>query len=107
MLGERIKNRRLNKKLTQNQLAQRIGVSKQTISNWENNNQLPELETFTMLVKDLNCSSDYLLGLSSVPEINKNNNCIYIDLDKVPLKWQNHIKETTEHLIYTISEDLD
>ncbi len=107
MLGSNIKKIRNNRKLTQNQLAQRIGVSKQTISNWENNNQKPELDTFVALAKDLQCSTDYLLDFSKIEEINRNNNCVYIDLDKVPLKWQKHIKETTEQLIYTISEDLE
>ena len=107
MIGQRIKKIRISRKLTQNQLAQRIGVSKQTISNWENDNQMPELETFIVLAKDLQCSADYILGFSTVEKVNRNNNCIYIDLDKVPLKWQKHIKETTEQLIYTISEDLD
>lgn len=62
MLGIKIKELRISHGLNQVELAQRLSVTKQTVSNWENNNIQPSVE---MLVKIANCFSvttDYLLG---------------------------------------------
>ena len=42
--GKQIKQMRLERKLTQEQLANQLGVSRQAVSNWENNKNLPDLE---------------------------------------------------------------
>jgi len=42
--GTQIKKLRNSRKLTQEQLAQKLNVSRQTISSWENNRNLPDLE---------------------------------------------------------------
>ena len=39
-IGSKIKAARLEKKLTQEQVAEILGVSRQTISNWENHTQI-------------------------------------------------------------------
>ncbi len=44
MLGDVIKKLRVSHNLNQVQLAEKLHVSKQTISNWENNNILPSIE---------------------------------------------------------------
>lgn len=44
MFGDVIKNLRLSYNLSQVQLANKLSVSKQTVSNWENNNILPSIE---------------------------------------------------------------
>lgn len=62
MLNERIKQLRLAYKLNQVEFGRKLGVTKQCVSNWENNNIQPSVE---MLVKiaDLFCvTTDYLLG---------------------------------------------
>lgn len=56
MLGDIIKTLRLSHNLSQVQLAKSLSVSKQTVSNWENNNILPSID---MLVK-LSDFSQYL-----------------------------------------------
>lgn len=65
MLNKNIKNLRLSRNISQVELARRLNVSKQSVSNWENDNIQPSIE---MLVKIANCldvSTDYLLGLST------------------------------------------
>ena len=42
-IGSKIKAARLEKKLTQEQVAELLGVSRQTISNWENEKSLSSL----------------------------------------------------------------
>ena len=44
MFAVRIKNLRLTKGLNQVQLADKLGVKKQSISNWENDNIQPSIE---------------------------------------------------------------
>lgn len=65
MFGDQIKTLRLSRNLSQVQLAEHLNVSKQTISNWENNNILPSIEML-MNISDYFCvSTDYLLELNN------------------------------------------
>lgn len=63
-LGETIKSLRLEKKLTQPQLAKLVGVSSGMISIWENNINEPKASYIKALSKVLEVSADYLLGLT-------------------------------------------
>lgn len=63
MLGDIIKRERLLRGYNQIQLGKLLGVSKQTISNWENNNILPSIEMLVKISKLFKVSTDYLLGL--------------------------------------------
>lgn len=63
MLNEKIKELRLSYKLNQVEMAKALGVSKQCVSNWENDNVLPSIEMLVKIAKFFNVSSDYLLGL--------------------------------------------
>ena len=65
-LGETIKSLRLEKGLTQPQLAEMIGVSKGMISVWENNINEPKASYIKALAQALEVSADYLLGLSEI-----------------------------------------
>lgn len=42
-IGNRLKNARKKIGMTQEQVAEKIGVSRQTISNWENNKSYPDI----------------------------------------------------------------
>lgn len=63
MLGERIFELRTAHNWTQVQLAQKLNVSKQAVSNWENNNILPSIEMLIKLAKVFSTTTDYLLNL--------------------------------------------
>ena len=65
MFGDIIKSLRLSRNLNQVQLATELNVSKQTISNWENNNILPSIEMLIEISKYFSVSTDYLLELNS------------------------------------------
>lgn len=61
-LNENIKMLRLNNHLSQVDVAKRLCVSKQCVSNWENDNVLPSIDMLEKLA-DLFCvSTDFLLG---------------------------------------------
>ena len=59
--GEKLKNARKSAKLTQEQLAERLGVSRQAITKWEADKGLPDIENIKLISKALNVSIDYLL----------------------------------------------
>lgn len=62
MLNERIKTLRLAKGFSQVDLAVMLNVSKQSVSNWENDNIQPSIDMLIRLADIFNVSTDYLLG---------------------------------------------
>lgn len=64
--GNRIKERRIEKRLTQEQLADKVNKSKQVISNWERGYSKPIDEDLASLSKVLDVSADYLLGIDEL-----------------------------------------
>jgi transcriptional regulator with XRE-family HTH domain len=58
---ERIKTQRIKLGILQQDLADRLGVSKQTVSHWETGQRNPEADTIKKLADIFNVSSDYLL----------------------------------------------
>lgn len=62
MLGERIKILREQRKMSQDQLGAAVGVTKQTVSNWENGNITPAMDKFTRLIEFFHTTPNYILG---------------------------------------------
>lgn len=60
-IGSKIKNARLEKKITQEQVAELLGVSRQTISNWENAKSYPDIISVIKMSECYDVSLDYLL----------------------------------------------
>lgn len=65
MFNSQLKKLRTNSGINQIQLAEALGVTKQSISNWENDNILPSVEMLIKIADYFKVSTDYLLGLSS------------------------------------------
>lgn len=63
MLNERIRELRNIRGISQIQLANKLGVTKQSVSNWENDNILPSIEMLVKIANFFEVSTDYLLGL--------------------------------------------
>lgn len=59
----KLKELRKTRGLTQVKLANALDVSKQSISNWENDNILPSIEMIIKIADYFSVSTDYLLGL--------------------------------------------
>lgn len=60
-IGSKIRAARLEKKLTQEQVAELLGVSRQTISNWENAKFYPDIISVIKMSECYDVSLDYLL----------------------------------------------
>lgn len=61
-IGEKIRTLRLQHKLTQEQLADRLGVSYQSVSRWENGVTYPDVELLPAIARYFSVTTDYLLG---------------------------------------------
>lgn len=62
-IGKRIAECRREKKLTQDELANRVGVTAQALSQYERGLRYPDVGILKSLCDVLNASADYLLGL--------------------------------------------
>lgn len=62
-IGEKICHYRQLKKLTQEELASRIGVTPQAVSKWERENGLPDVNVLAGIASVLEVSADELLGI--------------------------------------------
>lgn len=64
-LGERIQSYRKKNGLSQEQLAEALGVSRQAVSKWELNDAQPDLDKVLALARLFQVSTDTLLGNES------------------------------------------
>ena len=87
MLGARIRELRKEFGLSQVDLAQRMEVTKQTISNWENENIQPSVDMLVDLANVFNVTTDYLLGLDDVPRLS---------IEGLPLSFAAHLAQIIE-----------
>ncbi|MDE7083399.1 MAG: helix-turn-helix domain-containing protein [Clostridia bacterium] len=63
-LGKKIKELRIEQKISQRELSENLGFSNQTISFWETGQREPDMDTLVKIAKYFNVSADYLLGLT-------------------------------------------
>lgn len=69
MLAGNIKDARERAGLTQQELADKVGVKRSSLSSWEIDRTKPDLDTFIKLCHVLHIRSDDLLGLAFEEEI--------------------------------------
>lgn len=65
MLSESITEQRKLRNITQVDLAKALGVSKQCVSNWENDYVQPSIDMLIRLSNYFSVSTDFLLGLNN------------------------------------------
>ena len=69
-VADRIQNLRKIKGISQEQLAEAIGVSRQAVSKWESEQNTPDLEKIVLLSDVFDVTTDYLLkGIEPTNEI--------------------------------------
>ena len=77
-IGSRLREARNMVKLTQEQLAEKVGIGTTYISDIERGAKFPSLSLFIKIVDALGVSSDFILR----GEIEAGKNCVYDDITK-------------------------
>lgn len=62
IVGNRIREERLKRKMSQQQLGDLLGVTKVSVCGYESGTRTPTMETFLKLIDILDLSPDYILG---------------------------------------------
>ena len=89
MLNEQIKLLRMQRGINQVELANSLGVTKQSISNWENDNIQPSIEMLIKLSRVFSVSTDFLLGEDSRK---------YLEITGLSEKYIPHIQQIIDDL---------
>lgn len=97
-IGKFIAECRKEKKLTQEQLADKLGVSNRSISRWENGKTMPDISLFEPLCEELNISINELLKGQRLND-KKPNNKIFTE---VLLDYSKYIKNKNKRIILTL-----
>lgn len=94
-LNDNIKKFREEKKLTQQQLADKLYVSRQTVCRWENGSRCPDLIMAKKLASELNVSMDELISDEDINDIQVN----YGICDSERIKGKNHLKRLQKKIL--------
>ena len=81
-LGDNIKRLREEHSLTQQQLADKLYVSRQTVCRWENGSRCPDLIMAKRLAMELDTSLDELISDEDLKEFTKNDLPFHSDIVK-------------------------
>ncbi len=65
IIKERLKSELKNCNLTTIEIAKKVGVSPEMITQYMTTKKLPKLDTFAKLCKELDLSADYILGIDN------------------------------------------
>ena len=83
-LGKKIKNLRFKAGLTQEQLANRLGISPQAVSKWENAAAMPDISALPLLAEIFGVSIDELFDLTDEQRFRRIENRMDIEEDLPP-----------------------
>lgn len=92
MLAKQLKSARLNKNFTQQEVANKLNISRQSISKWENGSSTPDINTLKIL------ASFYEI---SIQDLTKENESL-----KEKIKSNNHTIHTQQKKLSNIKEIL-
>lgn len=84
MFGEVLQKLRKSTGMSQVDLGRKLGVTKQAVSNWENNNILPSVDLLIRIARFFSVSTDYLL------EIDKSH---YIEIEGLTAEEIAHVQQ--------------
>lgn len=74
-IAERLQELRKQNNYSQEQLAEKLGVTRQAVSKWESEQGNPDINNIIKLSEIYNVSTDYLLkGEVTIPEVNSEKN---------------------------------
>ena len=89
MLNLQIRELRISRRMSQVELAKALSVTKQSVSNWENDNIQPSVEMLIKIAKVFSVSTDYLLGLETED---------HVDVSGLSNEVVSHIRQIVDDL---------
>ena len=89
--GDNLKKIRKNKKMSQEELAEKVNVSRQSVSKWETGDAYPEMNNILELCKIFNCRINDLVH-SDMSDISSLDEEIIMNVVKFNEKKQNQVK---------------
>lgn len=96
-LGERLKNLRDNMELEQKEVADKIGVKNNTLSQYENGKREPDYDTLQKLASLYNVTIDYLITGKERVKDKSNANLFFFDKDDLT---DQDIEDIKKHIEY-------
>ena len=98
--GQRLRDARIAKGLTQEELGEIIGVTKGSVSLYESGKRTPKIETVLELIYALGVSADYLLGADVIVEVKDLENPKYRVFTKNEVKFIEELRK--DEFIYDV-----
>ena len=97
-IGSKIKKSRIDAKLTQEQAAEALGISRQTISNWENEKSYPDVNSLVLLSEVFKTSIDNLIkgDIENIPVFIPDNKAILNKFNCLLMLQEQYQKESDE-----------
>lgn len=89
--GDNLRQTRKSKKMSQEQLAEKMNVTRQSVSKWENGESYPEMNNILELCKIFNCKLNDLVH-ADMPDISSLDEEIVMNVVKFNEKKQNEVK---------------
>lgn len=101
--SERIKKLRIKNKYTQEQLAEKVGVTPTGVSYWESGKSIPNFDTLKKLSEIFNVSIDYLTGNEA--EKNNNKDILFRKIDKVDENQKELLMNILDRTVQSFIDD--
>ena len=98
-IGNYIEKKRREKKLTQEQLAEKLGVSDKTVSKWENGKCMPEYSIIEQLCRELSVTLSELMGGKDAAD---DSVCVYNDEQILDLLRRIQELERQKDILYGV-----
>lgn len=94
-LGQRIQELRKQRGLSQENLGDALGVSRQAVSKWEGDNGIPELDTLIAMSRLFDVTVGQLLGVEKGTEQkDETTNDVDVDVDQIEAVLRRYVDET-------------
>ena len=77
--SEKLPKLRKDNNLSQEQLADKLGVSRQAVSKWESGNSYPDMEKMLQMCKILNCHLEDIMDDGSIGNKSSNSSLIIVN----------------------------
>lgn len=107
MFSERLKKLRTNKKLSQQAMADYLGITRQGYAKYENKDSEPSFEILHKISTYFNVTTDYLLGHSNDPRMSAEEEFQAFADDPELERWYRKLPESDEEDVRKLREMWD